>query len=478
MKRIILLAGPVLLTLTIVFPPSGALGEEAWRVAGLAAWMALWWLSAIVPLEATSLLPIVVLPLLTQRPIGDVTASYANPIIFLFLGGFFLAATLQRWDLHKRFALTTVRLAGTNASRVLLAFMLSSAFLSMWISNTATAVMMLPIAAAVADKAVGPEDGSGRAAGGFPVALMLGVAYACSIGGVATLIGTPPNAMLAGAANDLLGIEVGFGSWLVVGMLVSVPMLVGCWLLLIWLFHVRGSLPNLASVVDAEGTSLGRLSGAEKYILAVFATTALAWILRAPKVFGGVRIPGLSDFLPGLSDAAIAIAAALLLFVIPLPRSRHAFALNWESARKVPWGILLLFGGGLALAAAFTDSGLTEWIGRGLGHLRGAPAPVVYLATAAVFVFLTELTSNTATAALGMPLMAGVGLGLGLDPLPLMVVAAMASSMAFMLPVATPPNAIVFGSGRIRTAEMARAGLWLNFLAIFLVTLVVSIWAR
>ena len=439
--------------------------------------MALWWLSAIVPLEATALIPIAVLPLLGSRPIDQVTASYANPIIFLFLGGFFLAATLERWDLHKRFAFAAVRLAGTEARWVLLAFMLASAFLSMWISNTATAVMMLPIAGAVVGGVESPSDGSATSANRFPVALLLGVAYSCSIGGVATLIGTPPNAIFAGAAEELLGIDVSFGGWLLVGLSASVPLLVGCWLLLIWLFGVGGRLPGLDRLVEREGATMGPLSGADKYILSVFAATASAWVFRAPKVIGGFRVPGLSDALPGLSDAGIAVAAALLLFVIPVPRSRFAVALNWESAKNIPWGILLLFGGGLALAGAFADSGLTNWIGGGLQQLQGVPRPVVYLATAALFVFLTELTSNTATAALGMPLVAGAALGLGLEPLPLMAVAALASSMAFMLPVATPPNAIVFGSGKLQIADMARAGLWLNFLAIFWVTLIMSIWS-
>ncbi|MCZ6857246.1 MAG: DASS family sodium-coupled anion symporter [Gemmatimonadetes bacterium] len=472
LKKLILPAGPVLLIMTALLPPPGALGDEAWRVAGLAAWMALWWLTAIVPLEATALLPIIALPLITDNSVGDVTVSYANPIIFLFLGGFFLAATLERWHLHKRFALATVQIAGTEAPRVLLGFMLAAAFLSMWISNTATAVMMLPVAGAVVE---GAETAEGPGNGKFAVALMLGIAYSCSIGGVATLIGTPPNAIFAGAASDLLNVDVGFGSWMMVGMLAAVPMLAVCWFLLVRLFDVRGDLPQLASTVAKERAQLGRLSGAEKYILIVFTLTALAWILRAPKLIGGVSIPGLTDLLPNLSDAGIAIGAALLLFVIPLPTGRFPVALNWESAKKVPWGILLLFGGGLALAAAFADSGLTDWIGGRLEGLRGAPTTVVYLATAAVFVLLTELTSNTATAALGMPLMAGVAAGLNLEPLPLMMVAAMASSMAFMLPVATPPNAIVFGSGRIRSVDMARAGWWLNIVAILVVTLVVSI---
>ena len=446
-------------------------------MAGLAAWMALWWLSAIIPLEATALLPIALLPVIGPRPIGEITAAYANPIIFLFLGGFFLAATLERWDLHKRFALATVRIAGTDAPRVLLAFMLAAAVLSMWISNTAAAVMMLPIASAVVDGVDHVREGDSGASR-FPVALMLGIAYACSIGGVTTLIGTPPNAILAGAAREILDIDIGFGQWMVLGGMVAVPMLLGCWVLLVRLFGVRGPLEGLDEVVRREGAALGRLSPAEKYILAVFAATAFAWIFRAPKVIGDWRIPGLSDAVPGLTDAGIAIIAALLLFIIPLPRSRFKVALNWESAKRVPWGILLLFGGGLALAAAFAESGLTESIGAGLEQLRGAPMILILAATAAVFVFLTELTSNTATAALAMPLMAGVAQGLGLPALPLMAVAALSSSMAFMLPVATPPNAIVFGSGRIPTADMARAGIWLNLLAISLVTLIVGLWAR
>ena len=477
MKRFVLPLGPIVLVVTLLLPAPGAMSEEAWRVAGLAGWMALWWLTAIVPLEATALLPIVLLPLVTSQPVADVTSAYGDPVIFLFLGGFFLAATLERWNLHKRFALATVRLAGTQASRVLLAFMLASAGLSMWISNTATAVMMLPIANALIVGLAQDDSVSEEQARRFSVALMLGIAYACSIGGVATLVGTPPNAIFAGAARDLLDIDMGFGRWLGVGLSASIPMLAACWFLLIRLFGIRGRLEGLDEVVEREGASLGRLTIAEKYILSVFFATAAAWIFRAPKNLGTLRIPGLTDILPGISDAGIAIAAAVLLFVIPRARSRFEVALNWESARRVPWGILLLFGGGLALASAFADSGLTSWVGGRLQSLRGAPTLVIYFTTAALFIFMTELTSNTATAALGMPLMAGVAVGIGLDPLPLMAVAAMASSMAFMLPVATPPNAIVFGSGHVRSADMARAGWWLNVLAIFVVTLVIGIWA-
>ncbi len=469
MRRVALLLGPLLFLVGLVTPPPPLLAATGWRVAGLAAWMAVWWLSAVVPLEATALLPIVLLPLVRAGSVGEVAAPYADPIIFLFLGGFFLAATLERWELHRRFALATVRAVGTDAPRVVLAFMLASAAASMWISNTATALMMLPIAAAV----VGTRGTGGRAATGFPTALMLGIAYACSIGGVATLIGTPPNAILAGAARELLGVEISFGSWIGTGLLITIPMLFACWLLLVLMFRVRGALPGLAEAVDREGRDLGGFSGGERFVLTVFALTATAWIVRAPKSLGAIRIPGLTDLIPGISDAGIALAAAVILFVTPLPRSRFAVALDWESARKVPWGILLLFGGGLSLASAFERTGLTEWVGGLLQGLAGAPLPVVLLATATLFVLLTELTSNTATAALGMPLMVGVAAGLGVPALPLMITGALAASMAFMLPVATPPNAIVFGSGAVSTRDMARAGIGLNVLAVAIITLIV-----
>ncbi len=464
MKRVALAAGPVWFLAVLLAPAPAGLEPAAWRVAGLAGWMAVWWLSAVVPLQATSLLPIVLLPLLGVAPLTEVTAAYADPVIFLFMGGFFLAATLERWDLHKRFALAAVRAVGTDAPRVLLAFMGASAFASMWISNTATTIMMLPIAMAVIGAS--REDG-----GKVGTALLLGIAYAASIGGVSTLIGTPPNAIFAAAARELAGADMGFAEWMTIALPVSLPMLAGCWLLLVVMFRVSGTVPGLAEFVQRERERLGPMRGGERFVLAVFAATAAAWILRAPKLIGSFRIPGLSDLLPGISDAAIAIAAALILFTAPLNRQRFAFALDWESARRVPWGILLLFGGGLALAHAFAVSGLTEWLGQRLQGLRGVPEPLVIATTALLFVFLTELTSNAATAALGMPLMVGVASGLGIAPLPLMITAALAASMAFMLPVATPPNAIVFGSQRIAPAEMARAGIGLNLLSVTIITL-------
>ncbi len=466
MRRVALVLGPTIFIALLLLPAPASMDLAAWRVVALAAWMAIWWLSAVVPLEATALLPIGVLPVVGVGPVGEVTRAYADPIIFLFLGGFFLAATLERWNLHRRFALATVRVVGTDARRVLLGFMLASAFASMWISNTATAVMMLPIAMAVA-------SGAG---GGFPKALLLGFAYACSIGGVATLFGTQPNAILAGAVGTILGEEMDFGRWLAIGLPIAIPMFVLCWIWLVWLFDVRGTVDGLEESLEVERRQMGRLSGGERAVLAVFVATAMGWILRAPKVIGSVRVPGLTDLVPGLSDAGIAMAAAVLLFVLPGRVDGRRTLLDWDTARKVPWGILLLFGGGLALAAAFESSGLTEWLGYRLQGLQGVPFPLVVFVTAGLFVVLTELTSNTATAALGMPLMAGVAAGLGVAALPLMVTVALAASMAFMLPVATPPNAIVFGSGKVPSQAMARAGLGLNLVAVGVVSLMV--WLR
>ncbi len=441
------------------------MAEPAWRVAGLAVWMALWWLSGVVPLEATALLPIVILPLLKVGTLTEVTGAYADPVIFLFLGGFFIAATLERWDLHRRFALSTVRVVGTDAPRVVLAFLLATAAVSMWISNTATAVMMLPIAAAVAGRAEG---------GGFQRALMLSVAYGASIGGVGTLIGTPPNAIFAANARELAGVEIGFGSWMLVGVPAEILMLAACWLILVRLFRVRGVVPGLAERVEREAAQLPQPGTGERFVTAVFVLTAVAWVLREPKVMGGFRIPGLADLVP-ISDTGIALVAALVLFIVPLPRARFRTALDWDTARRVPWGVLLLFGGGLALAGAFAGSGLTRWIGERIAALHGAPFAVIVLVCGTLFIWLTELTSNTATAALGMPLLASVAAGLGVAPIPLMAAGALGASMAFMLPVATPPNAIVFGSGLLNQTDMAKAGFWMNIASMIIVTAVVLV---
>jgi sodium-dependent dicarboxylate transporter 2/3/5 len=470
MRLAVLIAGPVLQVLTVLLPAPAGMEGPAWRVTGLAGWMALWWLTTIIPLEATALLPLVVLPLVAARPVEAAAAPYADPVVFLFLGGFFLAAALERWELHRRFAAAVLRGVGMGGRRVVLGFLLISAFASMWISNTATAVMMLPIAAAAAGPAR-PDDPER----GFKVAVLLAIAYGASIGGVATIIGSPPNAIFVANARELAGVEMTFAGWLPIGFCVMLPLLVACWWLLVTLFRVPAGAP-------AEGgpparPPAGPLAGGERFVLAVFVLAALGWILRTPKDLGAVRLPGLTDLLPGLTDTGIALFAALLLFAVPLRGARHRFALDWQTARHVPWGVLLLFGGGLSLAAAFEASGLSAWIGGRLEGLAGLPLPLLIAATALLFAVLTELTSNTASAALGMPLMAGVARGVGVAPAPLMLAAALAASMAFMLPVATPPNAIVFGHGSLRVPDMVKAGILLDAVAITVITVVVSVWA-
>jgi sodium-dependent dicarboxylate transporter 2/3/5 len=438
--------------------------------------MAVWWLTAVVPLAATALLPAAVLPLAGVAPFDDVARRYADPIVFLFLGGFFLAAASERWGLHRRLAFGVITLVGAESGRVVLAVMVATAFLSMWISNTATAALMLPLTVAMVDLA--RREAPAQAVS-FAPALVLGMAYAASIGGIATLIGTPPTAIFAGAARTVSGRPVGFAEWLAIGLPVAILLLAACWLLLVrGVFRVRGPLSGLGALIAQERARLGGWSPGERLTFAVLVTTALAWVLREPKVIGGVRVPGLGDAVPGLSDAGIAVLAALALFVLPASRTAREFVLDWESAARIPWDVLLLFGGGLALAGAFEDSGLTAWLAGHLGALRDWPPVVAIGVVTLFFVLLSELTSNTATAAMAMPVVAALAPALHLHPIPLMAAAALGSAMGFMLPVGTPPNALAFGSGAVSAAEMRRAGFWLDLLGVVVVTAVVAIWGR
>jgi sodium-dependent dicarboxylate transporter 2/3/5 len=469
-RVVILVAGPLALVLAVLLPAPAGMTEPAWRVMALAVWMALWWLTTIIPLEATALLPLVVLPLVGEAPLDKVAVTYADPVIFLFLGGFLIAATIERWALHRRFAAMTLRAVGSSPRRIILAFLVTTAFLSMWISNTATAVMMLPIAAATVS---GPgADPEGRS--NYAIATMLAVAFGASIGGVATIIGTPPNAIFVANARELAHTNFTFASWLPVGVSLAAPLLLACWVILVTVFRIPRAFDE--ETVAPVAQEHAPLEPGDRFVIAMFALAALAWVLRTPKQLGALRVPGLTDILPGLTDPAVGLIVALILFAVPLPRSRFRTALDWKTARGVPWGILLLFGGGITLAAGFEASGLSNWIGGRLHALAGLPLPVVIATTATLFVLLTELTSNTATAALAMPLMASVATGIGVPAVPLMLTAALACSMAFMLPVATPPNAIVFGHGGMRIGDMVRAGILLDAIAIGVITVLVSLW--
>jgi sodium-dependent dicarboxylate transporter 2/3/5 len=471
-QRIGLFAGGATFLVLLALPAPADLGPEGWRTAAVAVLMAIWWMTEALPIPATALLPLALFPALGVLGASTASAPYANELIFLFMGGFLLAVTMERWGLHKRIALRIMSWVGTGPNRLVLGFMLATAFLSMWISNTATAAMMLPIALAVGEM-LRPQDADDGVYD-FGVALMLGVAYAASLGGVATLIGTPPNAVLAAAASELLGEQIGFVQWMGVGLPVSMVMIPAAWLLLTRVLHPPGDLHgNAAAIIQAERDGLGPPSRGEKLTGLVFALTALAWVLRAEKTIGGVTLPGLQTFMPEIRDSTIAMAAAAVLFVLPAGELRHGeFCLDWKTARRIPWGVLVLFGGGLSLAVAMEQSGLAAWIGGVVATLVSVPGWVVVAAVAALIVFLTELTSNVATTSMAMPVMAGAAAGLGMEPLLLMTTAALGASMAFMLPVATPPNAIVFSSGYLTIPQMSRAGVLLNLTAIVTITLV------
>ncbi len=481
-----LLAGPVLFGVLFLAPAPAGVAPAGQATLALAAWMAAWWLTVAVPLAVTALLPLALLPALGVSSPAAAAAPYANPVIFLFMGGFFIAAAMQRWSLHRRVALAVVALTGTSPRRLVAGFMAACALLSMWMSNTAATLMMMPIGIAVlslvqptpaSDDFASKAQTSGVA--GFGTALMLGIAYAGSIGGVATLIGTPPNAVLAAMADELLDVEVSFARWMAIGLPVAAVMLAACWTLLCFVLYRLPGVPlaGAASALRGEQRKLGAWHPAERVVAVVFAAAAIAWIMRAPKQIGAVTIPGIQSLLPQVGDSTIAIAAALILFLWPVRDSqgRRTRILDWAHARSIPWDILVLFGGGLSLAAAFQSTGMTEWLGGKLSVLAGFPDLLIIAAVAGLFVFVTEITSNTATATLGLPVVAALAPAVGAEPLALMAAAALGASMAFMLPVATPPNAIVFGTGYIEAAEMRRTGLWLNGIGIVVISAAVAL---
>ncbi|MDX1454777.1 MAG: DASS family sodium-coupled anion symporter [Gammaproteobacteria bacterium] len=455
------IAGPVAALLVYALTADW-LDEPARRTAAVATLMAAWWMSEALPLAATALLPLALFPLLGVMDIKATATPYASHIIFLFLGGFLLGLAMQKSGLHRRVALAIVHWAGTGPRRMIGGFMLASALLSMWISNTATVVMLMPVALSTLAML---EEGEGHSDPALANALLLGTGYAASIGGLGTLLGSPPNLVLASFAERELGMPVTMLDWIQFGLpAVAILLPLTWWLLTHTLFHLPKDLPgDPGPVIRRALTEMGRMSPAEKRVAMVFTSAATLWICRG--WLGS--LPGLS----GLSDAGIAIAAAIALFL--LPDGKGEPLLDWETAEKTPWGILLLFGGGLSLAAAIGASGLDAAIAGSLGGLAGLPLWVSVTAVVFMVVFVTELSSNTATANAFIPILAAVAVGLSLPPLPMLVAVAMAASCAFMLPVATPPNAIVFGSGRVPLQQMIRAGLVLNLLLAPIIALLI-----
>lgn len=473
-KYVGIFLGPALFLLMWLLPSPAGMTPGAVKVAAVTLWMIVWWISEAVPIAVTALLPLALFPLTGFSSTAAAATGYSNHLIFLFLGGFFIALTLQKWNVHKRIAWAILVTLGTSSKRILLGFMVSTGFISMWISNTATTMMMLPIAIAVISQIpnllqgkVGDAEAQ-TTANNLGKAIMLGTAYSASMGGIGTIIGTPPNTVLAGALLKLYDIELGFAEWMIVGVPVAIVGVFLGWLFLQSKFKLTNiNIQGAKDIIREKQKELGPMSRSEKTVLTIFLLTAFFWITRKWLV---------APYLPKVNDSAIAMISAILMFVIPTEKKDRAtqgnFLLDWASAIKLPWGIVLLFGGGFSLASAFSKSELSNWIGGGLEGLAGAPIILVLATVVLLVTFLTEITSNTASTTLLMPVMGALAVAIGAEPLLIMGVTAIAASCAFMFPVATPPNALVFSSGYLTIGDMAKTGIVMNIGSVIIVTLV------
>ena len=462
--------GPIVFVLMLLMPVPEGMKPEAWRVAAVTALMAIWWITEAIPIPATSLLPIALFPFLGIMKSKAATAPYANHLIYLFMAGFFIAVTMEKWNLHRRIALRTIKLVGVSPNRMILGFMTATAFLSMWVSNTATTMMMVPIGLAVIQQAFGHDSDAIRSGVGtkqeqyFGRSLMLGIAYAASIGGVGTIIGTPPNTVMVGMVEKIYGQHIGFAQWMAFGVPLSLVMLAIAWTLLCKVLYPVGDLKLAGgeAIIDQEIKALGPMKREEKLIVLVGLFVAFCWIAR-----GFIKIPELKL----IHDATIGILGAVILFCIPSNFDKGEFLLDWKTAVKIPWDVILLFGGGLAVANGFKKTELATWVAGNLTFLEGASILIFVLVVVLITIFLTELTSNTATATLLVPIMGSAAVAMGVHPYATIIGACVAASFAFMLPVATPPNAVVFGSGCVSIPQMAKTGLWLNLIGVVLITL-------
>jgi sodium-dependent dicarboxylate transporter 2/3/5 len=475
------IVAPLIVAVLLIFADLEPGKPEVTRTFCIALLMAVWWISGVVPLAVTSLLPVALFPLFGVMDGKTISAAYFNDVIFLFIGGFLVALAMERWNLHRRVALKILGLTGVSPASILLGFMTASFFLSMWISNTATAMMMLPIAISVIGQIevyTGKEN-----IGNFSIGLLLSIAYASSIGGMATLVGTPPNLSFARIFHIYFPAapEISFSSWLMFAFPVSLILFVLAWTVLYFMYKpdIKHFTGVNKSTFHTEMKHMGKAGQEERIVLVVFVLLALLWIFRTELDFGLIKIPGWSSFFPKstfINDGTVAIAMAIILFLIPSRNDKRTRLLDWPTASKLPWNIVLLFGGGFALATGFKESGLSLWFGEQLTGFASMHPLVVILSVALFITFLTELTSNTATTEMVLPVLAGLAITSGIHPLLLMIPATLSASMAFMMPVATPPNAIVFGTSRITVGHMARTGLILNLAGAVVITLMMYFW--
>ena len=464
-KQFGLVLGPLLFTFTLLFFKPEGLSPEGVAVLATTIWVAIWWILEVVPIAVTAMLPIILFPITGAMELSTTTAAFGHKYVFLYIGGFVLAIAIEKWNLHKRIALTVINIIGTSVSKIILGFMIATAFLSMWISNTATTVMMLPIGMAIIlqlkDNPETKEDENEI----FGKALMLSIAYSASIGGVATLIGTPPNLIFAGILEEQYNVEMTFSKWIIYGLPISIILLFICWkyMTTVAFSFTQKDFPGGKAEIKRLLKNLGKISYEEKTVLIVFCITAFLWMTRSFLI---------SKLIPAIDDTIIAMASATILFILPTKKRKEKKIINWESAVKLPWGILLLFGGGLALAEGFKTSGLAVWIGAQVTQFDNLPLFALLFVLILAVNFLTEITSNLATTAMLLPVIAPIALILDVHPFTLMVGITVAASCAFMLPVATPPNAIVFGSGYLKIPDMMRTGILMNVISVILITLI------
>ena len=464
-QKVGLFLGPAFAIVMLLAGAPDGLSEQAWRTASMGVLMAVWWATEAVPIAITALLPLVVFPVFDVASIHDAARPYSNKVIFLFLGGFIVAFAMKRWNLHRRIALNVLQFAGSNGRSLVGGFMLASALISMWVMNTSTTMMLLPIAVSiitVIHASVKTLDQAARE--DFQYSLLLGVAYGATIGGIATLVGTAPNAMMAAFMQENYGTDIDFAQWMLVGLPLSAVMLPLAWLALTrWVFKVNFTTSDEGRAeLKRMKDEMGRISTPEIRVAIVFICMAFLWVSRPVLA----KLPGLAV----LDDSGIAMAGAVALFLVPSGSREDPLLLRWEYAERLPWAVLLLFGGGLSLASAVTNSGLAQWLGESLQAFGALPLFVLVVIAAAMIIFLTELTSNIATTATFLPVVGAIALESGFDPIVLTVPVTLAASCAFMLPVATPPNAIVFGSGLLTIPKMARAGFALNLIGIVVVS--------
>jgi sodium-dependent dicarboxylate transporter 2/3/5 len=467
-KNIGLFLGPILFILVRLVIEVEGLSDEANAILASTLWIATWWITEAIPIAVTSLLPIILFPLSGGLSISETSSSFGHRYIFLYLGGFILALAIEKWNLHRRIALKIISLIGTNVRKIILGFMVATSFLSMWISNTATAVMMLPIGIAIVKQMSNLKSTDKKENIIFGKSLMLSIAFSASIGGIATLIGTPPNLVFAGILQEIYNVEISFLKWFIFGLPISILLIIISWLYLTRIaFNFKQKEFKEGEIeIKNELNKLGKISYEEKVVLSVFILTGMAWISRSFL---------LNIFIPSLDDTIIALICGVSLFLLKT-KNKNGFKeriMNWEDAVKLPWGVLLLFGGGLAIAEGFQSSGLANWIADNLTKLNGFSLIIILMVVIAAVNFLTEITSNLATIAMLLPILAPTAIILDVHPFILMVAATLSASCAFMLPVATPPNAVVFGSNYLKISDMVRVGILMNLISIIIILIMV-----